>query len=801
MFVVYRESDKSPVDVQTLLPTNAQDRANWMTPEHAYGWAQHLGPGYGVGIVLHKGCGIACVDIDGALQADNSWSPLAVGLCQRFAGAAIEVSLSGRGLHIFFSYRGEPPEHKSKNTQLHIEFYTDARYIALTGTNLAGDVFTDHTDTLPNFIAQYFPTTAPLIANGEWSIGPVADWNGPADDDALLEKMLANVSPRQMFGGKLRVAELFHANEAKLASAFPPNKPDDPYDRSSADMALANHLAFWTGRDCERMERLMRRSALARDKWEQRPDWLRDTILNAARSTTSVYSANRAMPWRAEVAGAPESAGQGGAVARSVAEAIKAQEQPLAPTGKPWDSMTPEEQAEALPARDNPPPGTTIGTAEMIAMWRGFMYVEDVHMILGPDGIARDQKRFDARYGGLLFVKDIESAKPCASAWDAFIDNQAYRFARVRGMRFDPLHEPGAIIDVGGQLFANSYKPKQVAMIEGDALPFVDHVFKLLPNGDDALIYLSSCAGQIQHRGHKPRWCPLLQGAPGNGKSTVSKVMAFCVGDGYWSSPKAKELASRFNGWAEGVLLVIVEDVYSHGNAGDILEVLKPMITEEALEIERKGVDKVMRHCPFGMLLNSNHRDAIRKTDDDRRFAIFYTAQQCKADLARDGLTTEYFQQLNHWLEAENGFAIAHHYLAHFAIPERYDFTKGALIAPLTTSLPDSLLESEGFVEQELRERIEEGKPGFAGGWISGDALKAMLSELGGRRTMSRTKRVAMLKSMGYILHPALKEGRPTHALPDGTRPQLFVRYDLPAASLLNAPEIRAAYMAANTPT
>jgi putative DNA primase/helicase len=41
--------------------------------------------------------------------------------------------------------------------------------------------------------------------------------------------------------------------------------------RSEADLAFVSHLAFWTGHDPERIDRLFRRSGLYREKWgEQR---------------------------------------------------------------------------------------------------------------------------------------------------------------------------------------------------------------------------------------------------------------------------------------------------------------------------------------------------------------------------------------------------------------------------------------------------------------------------------------------------------------------------------------------------
>ena len=41
-------------------------------------------------------------------------------------------------------------------------------------------------------------------------------------------------------------------------------------DHSRADLALCRILAFWCGEDCERVDRLFRRSGLMREKWDRR---------------------------------------------------------------------------------------------------------------------------------------------------------------------------------------------------------------------------------------------------------------------------------------------------------------------------------------------------------------------------------------------------------------------------------------------------------------------------------------------------------------------------------------------------
>jgi primase-polymerase (primpol)-like protein len=100
--------------------------------------------GDGVGFVLN-GDGIVCVDLDGCVSDGrlSAWAEQVVGM---FPGAAVEVSLSGRGLHIWgmgpnvskvFDYKGS-----------RVEVYADKRYIAMTGVWLSHNSLVDLTDGL-----------------------------------------------------------------------------------------------------------------------------------------------------------------------------------------------------------------------------------------------------------------------------------------------------------------------------------------------------------------------------------------------------------------------------------------------------------------------------------------------------------------------------------------------------------------------------------------------------------------------------------------------------------------------------
>jgi putative DNA primase/helicase len=281
------KNSKLPIDHRTgQIPLTgsggAFNRDHWLSHPQCLKRAAELGSNYTVGFVISADTGVWCLDIDNCLRADNTWSPLAQELCIALPGTAIEISQSGRGLHVWGL--GELPPHSMKRTDHGIELYSDKRFIAI-GSNATGSLSAPCV-AIGQFAAKWFPVAAPITAAAVRE-GPCADWAGPTDDDELIRRALASQSAAVVFGDKASFSDLWVANAECLAQAYPTTTQGEPYDRSSADAALAMRLAFWTGRDVVRIERLMRRSALVRDKWE-RKDYLQHTITRACERQTQV---------------------------------------------------------------------------------------------------------------------------------------------------------------------------------------------------------------------------------------------------------------------------------------------------------------------------------------------------------------------------------------------------------------------------------------------------------------------------------------------------------------------------------
>jgi putative DNA primase/helicase len=130
-----------------------------------------------------------------------------------------------------------------------IELYDSKRCLTLTGWHLVGSPFRieERQEELERFYAYLFREEEQYHPTPVQAAFPI-----DASDAELIERAM-----RARNG--VRFGRLWSGSA-------------DVYDgdQSRADLALCGILAFWTGGDAERMDRLYRRSGLFRDKWDER---------------------------------------------------------------------------------------------------------------------------------------------------------------------------------------------------------------------------------------------------------------------------------------------------------------------------------------------------------------------------------------------------------------------------------------------------------------------------------------------------------------------------------------------------
>jgi hypothetical protein len=752
--------DKVPVSPVTLSVHSAHDPAHWVDAATACALATQCGPTYGVAFVFTPTDPFFFVDLDNHRTETGDWTDHAKYVASLFPGAAMEVSQSGNGLHIFG--RTAPITHGCKNEANRMELYTQYRFAALTGINATGNVDTDHSFNLAQFAGYYFPYIEGQDVNGDFTLstGPVAEWRGPVDDADLIRRALMSKSAAAVFGQRASFKDLWEANAEVLAVVYP--DPDRRWNESSADAALAAHLGFWTGKHGERMARLMWQSGLKREKWD-RPDYIPRTI-------TEILA-------------------KGGAVC---------QDEPPAPG--PVDTLVVPPDSPTM----SPVVGSTFLDGPATAsMFNGCVYVKDRNRVLVPGSGLVKPDQFNVLFGGFTFAMDDINQRTTRKAYEAFTENQLLRPPLADRTCFRPDLPALSIVEDAGKRRVNVYEPANVRRVKGDASPMWAHLAKLLPDETDRVIFWSYMCAVVQFKGQKFQWAPVLQGVEGNGKTLLSACVAYAVGSHFTFWPDAQELDNKFNAWLAGRIFIAVEELRhpDHLRREIITEKLKIMITGgQGMQIEAKGVDQDSTEICCNFMMTTNHLDSVRKTPDmARRMGMFYSPQRHHADLAVWGMTGDYFPKLVHWLKHQDGFAIVAEELATFVIPDEYNPLHMSR-APHTSTTNEAYAQSRGAVEQQIIEAVEQGQPGFAGGWISTVALNGLLEEMRQGQRINLIKRREMLHALGYELHRGLPDGRVNNpVMPDGRKTQLFIRTGHPDAALTVGADVARAYTLAQT--
>jgi putative DNA primase/helicase len=179
-----------------------------------------------------------------------------------------EVSPSGTGVHIICM--GALPEGRRRIGP--IEMYDTSSFFTVTGERIPGTALTvgERSAELGELHEALFPVEVP----DRTSARVPAPAPSPLSDAEIIKKASAAAT-----GDKFR----------KLWAG---DWQGDYTSQSEADEALCCHLAFWTGKDADRMDILFRQSGLYRKKWE-REDYRGDTLARAVNRTADTYTMSR----------------------------------------------------------------------------------------------------------------------------------------------------------------------------------------------------------------------------------------------------------------------------------------------------------------------------------------------------------------------------------------------------------------------------------------------------------------------------------------------------------------------------
>lgn len=256
---------KIPINPATGTYASVTDPETWADYETAHDYATHEDVD-GLGFVFTTDDPYTGIDLDDARDPDTETIDEWVLDVILRLDSYTELSPSGTGYHILVE--GSVPAGGNRTGKL--EIYDHGRYFTMTGAHVTGtpDTIEPRTDALHAIHKEYI--AQPETSDEE----PPTPTPVEATDKELIEKAMTAAN-----GDKFR--RLWLGDTTGYDS------------HSEADQALCNLLAFWTGGDQPRMERLFEKSGLVREKWIDRADYRERTIHKAVRDCPAFYPNNR----------------------------------------------------------------------------------------------------------------------------------------------------------------------------------------------------------------------------------------------------------------------------------------------------------------------------------------------------------------------------------------------------------------------------------------------------------------------------------------------------------------------------
>lgn len=215
----------------------------------------------GIGINLKPDNGIVGLDFDHCLEDSRVVGPDAIYALELLAGTYVEVSPSGTGLRVFC--RGRKPGTRSKSGDREMYDGRDAkgnpggRFLTLTGHSYGEpQPIIPKQEAVDELYARWFTEETKAKPNASTSgTTKNAQPSSSSDDEILLERMFASKN-----GAAIKA--LWDGDTSAYAK-------DGNDGESEADEALIIHLLWWCNYDIAWADRLFRRSALYRPKWDE----------------------------------------------------------------------------------------------------------------------------------------------------------------------------------------------------------------------------------------------------------------------------------------------------------------------------------------------------------------------------------------------------------------------------------------------------------------------------------------------------------------------------------------------------
>jgi len=259
-----------------------------------------------------------------------------------------------------------------------------------------------------------------------------------------------------------------------------------------------------------------------------------------------------------------------------------------------------------------------------------------------------------------------------------------------------------------------------------------------------------------QNPGKKIRWSPIIKGIEGDGKSMLIDLLTCCLGGANITSVMPKVIVSDYNGYAEGHCVVALEEVRMVGHSRyAAMDMLKPLITNDTVDIHRKGENNYNAPNVSNYMAFTNHGDALPLSNVDRRWMVVFTPWSDAAEMEQAvGMSLpDYFTRLREAMHKHAG-ALAH-WLTRYPLPAEFNPNAAA---PVTQEKESMRVADKDDDEEKVEEAIESGGEGVGEKILSTRHLTRMMAKNTPTLTFQDVPQgralAKILQRLGWVRYP-----------------------------------------------
>lgn len=379
--------------------------------------------------------------------------------------------------------------------------------------------------------------------------------------------------------------------------------------------------------------------------------------------------------------------------------------------------------------------------------------------------ISMSMQGFNAVYSRQsLTKKDILEGRTAPSSTPSDLALNVYAIHEVYGRIYSPGQD--TLYLENGIRIANLYPEYQVPTVPKELTPkdkrairvVMAHIDHLLADEDERRLFLNWLAWIVQNPGKLLKWAMVLQGVEGDGKSFWGSLLRAVMGVSNVKVLNASVLESNFNGWAAGQCVLVIEEPRLQGqNKYDVINRIKPLITNAIIPVHAKGKEPYDVENTTNYFLPTNFRDALPLNDNDRRYCVLFSRWQNREALREfNEENPDYYSNLYRAIE-ECAPAIRLHLTTHDVDA---DFLSGG-DAPRTKAHSYMVAAAKPEPMRVIQELIDEGEyPDITEHLINATSLPDAM--IGRDADIPQTSGLAkLLEQNGYVLLGRVKiEGK-----------------------------------------